>query len=340
MQKSICPVFGQCGGCAYQDISYEEELCIKEELLKSLFTDITSENVFESIVASPRFTHYRHRMDFKLVRTRENKILIGFTPKEKRGILPIEDCLIADEPIAQFIPELKQQAIAKLPEKYRNANLVVRTGDEGRVSWGGIGKRSLRMDPKDYMWTEVSGRKVFYAMETFFQANLSILPKLFEHLSQFNFLNKETVLFDLYGGVGLFGIGLYDQVKKVILIEENKASLTLARYNVQFHQLPRFEIKEGRVEDQLPQVLTMENSEHQVAIIDPPRAGLSPKSLEFFKNAKTFQHILYLSCNPESLARDLAGFCEAGWAIRKVTPFDFFPRTKHVETLVVLEAQN
>lgn len=335
----LCPVFGVCGGCQYQDIPYSLELKQKEEGIRRVlrqYLDI-DEGLFEPIVASPRPYGYRNRLDLKLARTRDRGILLGFTPKAGCGIVPVEGCLIADKSISDFIVELKEQAVSRLPKAYRQANIVVRTGDDGRVLWGGIGRRSCRVAAADYLWTEINGKKIFYSLETFFQANLVILPRLFQRMEALGLWGPQTILYDLYAGVGLFGVTLADKVGHVILVEECPSSVRLARYNAAYHQWQNLKIVEGRVEDILPALLQQDTQTEKIAIIDPPRAGLSPAALRAITAAREFRCILYLSCSPETLGRDLAGFVREEWQIKKMIPFDFFPRTRHVETLVVLE---
>ncbi|MFT5170091.1 MAG: tRNA/tmRNA/rRNA uracil-C5-methylase (TrmA/RlmC/RlmD family), partial [Candidatus Omnitrophota bacterium] len=292
--------------------------------------------IFDDVVPSPQPYNYRHRLDLKLKRTKEGVVFIGFTAKKGRGVIPIEDCPIGMQAVSDFIPQLKKEAIEALTPKYRQANLVVRTGDDGRVFWGGIGKRSLRMNESDYLWTEIRERKIYYAMETFFQANLSILPLLFDAIDALNIFNKETTFYDLYGGVGFFGLGLIDSVRDVVHIENAKASVELARYNVKKHALENFQVIEGDVEEELPPILKAVGSGRKIAMIDPPRAGLSDQSRDFITNLSEFEYILYLSCNPEALARDLNDFIKKDWNVERIIPFDFFPKTKHLETLVIM----
>ena len=335
--KPLCSVFGECGGCLYQDIPYDEELKIKDHLVQGLLREVLSsqENLFEPITASPQIYNYRHRLDMKMQRTRSEGIKMGFSPEGKNRLIEVNACPIAMKEVSDYLPQLKEEAITCFTDKYKFANLVVKTSHRGGVAWGGLGRKSLRQEKEDYLWVEIDGKRIFYSLETFFQANLSILPKLIERIQSFNFLNKKTTLYDLYGGVGLFGFTLVDQVKKVVLIEECPSSIKLANYNLEYHHWPNVEIVEGRVEDKLKTGMIEAGS--NVAMIDPPRAGLSLSALKTLSQSRSFQYILYLSCHPESLVRDLKGFVQEEWQIEKVIPFDFFPRTKHVETLVVLK---
>ena len=341
--KPRCPIFGECGGCQYQDISYKDELKIKEAQLKNLFSEseelkgFVSKNTFAPIAASPKQYNYRNRLDMKLLKTRDQKVFMGFSPVARYSVVETDACDIAIKPISDFLPELKKQATEKLPQKYRNASLVVRTGDDGRVFWGGIGKRSLRMDEKDYFWTSISGKKIYYSLDTFFQANLSILPKLISTIKQLKILDKETTFYDLYGGVGFFGVSLYNQVKDVVLVEENIHATKIADYNVKVNGLSNFTIFSGRMEEHFAALPKEKKVQNKVAMIDPPRAGLSQDAAKILASTKAFNSLLYLSCNPGCLVRDLAIFTGNKWKIARIIPFDFFPRTKHLETLVLLK---
>ena len=334
--KPSCSVFGECGGCLYQDIPYTEELRLKETNLQNLFRSQLklNDDCFEQILPSPQEYAYRNRLDLKLLRTKQGEIVMGFSPTGRYRVVQVDSCPIARQEISEFLAELKKQAITKLTGKYRVANLVVRSGDEKNVSWGGIGRNSLQLQSGRYFWTELAGKKIFYSLDTFFQANLSILPLVMERIRKLRIWDKKTVLFDLYGGVGLFSVVLADQVKKVILIEESIASLQVAHFNKHYHNLDQLEIIPGKVEDRLEAFL--EKEFHNIIFIDPPRCGVSPTVLEILKKLNHLHCLLYLSCDPQSLVRDLKGFLKERWQIIRVFPFDFFPKTKHVETLVIL----
>lgn len=333
----LCPVFGECGGCSHQDLSYAKELQIKEERLHSLFKlklGIGSE-VFDPIVASPKDYHYRHRLDLTVKRSR-GEVLFGFQSSITRNVVSVDTCPIAMKAVADFIPRLREEAFAKLPSKYRTANLVVRTGDDGRVKWGGIGRHSLVMREADYFWTEIESKKIYYSLENFFQANLSILPRVIEKIRSLVKFDKDTLFLDLYSGVGLFGLCFADETAQVIMVEDCPGSVHLAKYNVAQRNLENVQIYSGKMEDQLGLVRDS-GFKRAVAMIDPPRAGLSPQVSETLSQAKSLESLLYLSCHPDSLVRDLAVFLEKGWRIEKTVPFDFFPRTSHLETFVLLK---
>ncbi len=340
IQKEVplCPFFGQCGGCQYQDIPYEEELRLKGAAFKEALAakvDCASWDI-KPVVASPKVYHYRNRLDLKLVRTRKGTIHIGYSPAAKGQILEIERCPIGMEKIADYVATLRADASANLPEKYRMANLTLRCGDGDKVFWGGIGRKSNHLSSENYFYFEFQGKKIHYSLDTFFQANLSILPLLAEQMRALPIWSKDVVVFDLYGGVGLLGLMVHDLVKGVINIEENTHAVSVADHNVKANGIANVATLEGRVENVLPGLLDQMDSAENIIIVDPPRAGLTDKAIANIIGLSKVRHLLYLSCNPETLAANLSGLMAGGWSLSFVQPFDFFPRTRHLEALVLL----
>ncbi|MFZ5802657.1 MAG: class I SAM-dependent RNA methyltransferase [Candidatus Omnitrophota bacterium] len=343
--QSICPVFESCGGCLYQHLAYEDELRLKREELVSLLAEaaVAAPEKVGAVVPSPDIYHYRHRLDIGIYRLRGGELVMGFRKEGTHRTIPVDRCWIAKKNISDFLPELGRLAAERLPPKYRTANLVVRTGDDGRIFWGGIGRRSLEMEEKDYLWTEIGGRKVYYSLETFFQANLSILPRLIETIRATGLFRARPEFFDLYSGVGLFGLCLEPDAAGVWMIEECAGSSKLAAYNIQRHGLQE-KVKQihGKVEEHLERLLARSGHGSKIAMIDPPRAGLSPAVSALLavmsKSASPagFEALLYLSCSPASLVRDLRILTAGSWRLERILPFDFFPRTRHLETLAVL----
>jgi tRNA/tmRNA/rRNA uracil-C5-methylase (TrmA/RlmC/RlmD family) len=241
------------------------------------------------------------------------------------------------EAISAFIPRLRQEAAAAIPREYRMANLTVRCGEGPDVHWGGIGRKSLRLEARDYFYVDILGRRIYYSLDTFFQANLSILPPLIDFLRGQEIWSKDAVFFDLYGGVGFFGLCVNDLVAKVVNIEENVHAVRLAKYNLSANSLGNVEAMEGRVEDVLPPLLAETVTWDNIVMVDPPRAGLSEAAISLLNGLKRARYLVYLSCDPGNLATNLKDLGAGGWGVIGVRPFDFFPRTRHLETLVILK---
>lgn len=341
LQKPMCPVFGQCGGCEYQDISYHSELQKKEQILaekmiKELKIDQT---LIQSIIPSPQEYHYRHRLDLGLRKLKSGEVLIGFVNPETRKMIEVQECSIARKEVSDYIPRLREEALKILPPDYRRANLTVKTGDDSRVLWGGIGRKSHQLQEKDYLWTEIEGTRIHYSLDHFFQINHSILPGLFKILKQEICWDHHTVFLDLYGGAGLFSMILAPYVKKVLLIEESAASIKMANYNAKYLGYEHFEIVQASVENCLFELLGKYQTETCIAMVDPPRRGLAPTARSTLKEVQNLKQLIYLSCNPESLIEDLKDLTSVAWRIQKIFPIDFFPKTKHLEVLVFLEVE-
>lgn len=336
MVKPLCPYFGTCGGCAYQDLPYEEELSLKERNLKALLQEglALSPGVFGPIVPSPAPYQYRSRLDLSF-RRRQGAFTLGFMGEGTRRLVEIDSCAIARPEISAFLPRLKELASERLPENYREANLVVKTGDDGRVRWGGIGAGSLRLPSSDYFWTEIEGKKIFYSLDSFFQANLGILPSFLNTLRSLLDLTPETYLLDLYAGVGLFWVLFAGQTRGVWGVEENPKAVQAAEFNRQFHRLSEVFLREGKTEDCLEEILDSLEGKPLAAMADPPRKGLGA-ALRKLTEAKTLRPLVYISCHPPALLHDLQEFLNSGWRVERVIPFDFFPRTRHLEVAVRL----
>ncbi len=295
------------------------------------------EGVFSPIAASPKVFHYRNRLDLKLIHRRNGDVHIGFSSAQRGPLIEVTACPIAMEQISDFIPRLRAEAAARIPKDYRMANLTVRCGDGAGVRWGGIGHNSLRLDARDYFFTDISGRRIYYALDAFFQANLSILPDLIGFLRAQLMWDKNAVFFDLYGGVGLFGLCVSDLVSRVVNIEENVHAVRLAKYNAVANAVNNVELIEGRMEDVLPGLAAKALPGAHVIMVDPPRAGLSDSAIALLNDLTQARYLVYLSCEPGSLAENLKDLGAGGWCVEMVKPFDLFPRTRHLETLVILK---
>ncbi len=330
-----CPYFGKCGGCSYQHLEYEAELRLKETSLKELFQKELGlpDEVFFPITPSPEPYFYRSRLDLSFHRVRGETVL-GFMGEGSRGLVPIDSCTIARPEINDFLPQLKELARERLTAiNYKSANLVVRTDQEGKVRWGGIGAKSLELPEADYFWIEIEGKRIFYSLDTFFQANLGILPEFIQNLRAFLDFTPETHFFDLYAGVGLFWTVFSGEVGEVWAIEESESAVRVAEFNRRYHNFSQVFLKQGKIEDSLDEILLNLKGGRLAAVIDPPRKGLTPVALEKLSAAKTLSPLVYISCHPPDLIRDLKGFLKAGWRIDRVAPFDFFPRTRHLEVM-------
>lgn len=301
-----CAHFGRCGGCQYQHLRYEAQLRIKQKQVADLLQRIGGfdPGVVTPVIPCPQPYGYRNRI---MVRSQWNKperrMNVGFLRWDCGLVEDIVECKIAE-------PEINQQL-----QKVR-AHPPPRSGL----------KVVLRIPPAD--WT--------VPPDSFFQNNFHLLPELVRVVREAIRRTGSRYLLDLYCGVGFFGIQLADTVETFVGIEYDQRAIRAARDNAARRQVRNGEFLAGRVEELLPQLLQRFPPETVTILVDPPRKGLTPQTLQTLRQAQPAA-IIYVSCHPATLARDLRALCaDHTFQLLRVTPLDMFPQTQHVECVAEL----
>lgn len=356
--KPKCSYFGTCGGCALQDLEYNTQLDLKKRQVEGALSVLNSSHSFtvRPTLPSPKPFHYRH-MVAMTVKRRQGVLRLGFVGNDSRTFLAIESCPIAHEQINQFLPEALRKLEGLPPErKFNTSQVVLRVGDNGEVV------TSLRPDRGRKLECKVGAKHFSYSISSFFQNNFSILESFIETVRRFLCLNPPPLssprnagggreggrgaLFDLYSGVGLFGISLADSYRRVIGIEEGYEAVQLAIANAKQNEIGNISFLEGKVEHILPQLikdvrvgqprpLMGEETLPLHAVVDPPRIGLKPEVIQCLLKLP-IDKLVYVSCELAPLRRDLE-LLQEGFKVTQVQPIDLFPQTKHIETVVLLE---
>ena len=301
-----CPYFGSCGGCQYQHIAYDAQLRIKHKQIADLFERIgkVSPEAIAPVVPCPQPYGYRNRV---MIRSQwnkpEQKLNIGFVRWDCGLVEDIEECKIAEPPINDQIKHVR----AHPPPK------------------GGI-KVVLRIPPENW---EVP-------RDSFFQNNFFLLPELVKTARAFLARGGAAHLIDLYCGVGFFGIELADLVESFVGVEYDQQAIKSARRNLAIHHRNNGEFISASVEEALPELLEKFSPEATSLLLDPPRKGCPRELLELLSREKPSQ-IIYVSCHPATMARDLNVLCADGvFRLVQVVPLDMFPQTQHVECVAEL----
>ena len=305
-----CSYFGACGGCQYQHIAYAEQLRIKQKQIMDLFERVgkISNAVVAPLIPCPSPYGYRNRI---MIRSQWNgpakKLEIGFIRTDNKFVEDITECKIAEPSLNEQISHVR----ANPPSK------------------GGI-KVVLRMQPEDW---EVP-------KDSFFQNNFFLLPKLVETVREFLTAGGARHLIDLYCGVGFFGIAASDTMESFVGVEYDKLAIAAARRNMASHKINNGEFIAAKVEDVLPELLRKFSIGKTAVILDPPRKGCWPETLELLRQTKPAQ-VIYVSCHPATMARDLNILCADGvFELVRVQPLDMFPQTQHVECVADLRHRN
>ena len=299
--EPACRYFGACGGCQYQHVAYAAQLRLKQKQIADLFERVGkfSSDLVGAVVPCPQPFGYRNRI---MIRSQwnkpEQKLNIGFVRWDCGLVEDIEECKIAEPALNQEIRRVRQNPPPK----------------------GGI-KVVLRIPPENW---EVPP-------DSFFQNNFFLLPKLVETVREFLRASGARHLVDLYCGVGFFSIELAEAVESFVGVEYDQRAIQSARQNAAARKIGNGGFIAATVEETLPEVLKRFSPQMTTVILDPPRKGCLPQTLQRLCEMKPAQ-LVYVSCHPATMARDLNILCNAGvFELRRVTPLDMFPQTQHVE---------
>ena len=305
-----CRYFGACGGCQYQHIAYAEQLRMKQKQIADLFERVgkISRAVVAPVIPCPAPYGYRNRI---MIRSQWNgpakKLEIGFIRTDNKFVEDITECKIAEPALNGQIAHVR----ANPPPK------------------GGI-KVVLRVQPENW---EVP-------RDSFFQNNFFLLPKLVETVRGFLAAGGSRHLIDLYCGVGFFGIEAAGAVESFVGVEYDKLAIAAARKNAAARNIANGEFISAQVEEALPGLLQKFSAEKTAVILDPPRKGCWPATLELLRQTGPAQ-VIYVSCHPATMARDLNILCADGvFELARVQPLDMFPQTQHAECVADLRRRN
>ncbi|HLD10715.1 MAG TPA: methyltransferase [Candidatus Nanoarchaeia archaeon] len=351
-----CKYFGKCGGCNLRGI-YDIQLKNKLDYVKKLLNFVDVKLFF----CEPYF--YRNRMDFVFGKTLGLRKIGSW-----KNILEINECLIANKQINEIFKELKEEfvevdsfdsvrkigtfryAVVRVAER-SCVNFILNTNSmrlnnaiEKIKKWSErstvenvtIGYVSSNKDVSvtddyfvvkgsDELEVNILDKKFVFNCQVFFQNNYCVMEKMHAYIK--GILSKGDRLLDLYSGVGCFGIINSDKFKEVVMVEEFKSSVNSAEKNIKINNLKNISVY----------CLDAKNikklGKFDIAILDPPRNGMHPKTI-FTLNIIKPKEIIYISCNPEQLAKDLKKFVD--YKIQDIAIFDMFPNTKHLEIIVRL----
>ena len=317
-----CEYFGRCGGCDFQQMSYEDQLAAKVAIIKDCLTRIGKINYEKEIeiVASPKPFNYRARAQWH-VDSRRKKI--GYFQRNSHKVIDVAHCPILTEDLQNTLYNLRENL--EWENFWSEKTVVEAASAGGRVS---IYSAEI-IEPTKEIFYETNGEKYFYSAKSFFQGNLFLIEKLIE-LATENASGKTAL--DLYCGVGLFTLPLAKNFEKVSGIEANPDAIDFAEKSAVNARISNAEFHAESVDDFLNE---NEFGNVDFILLDPPRSGAEKQTIENIIKINPTE-ISYVSCEPSVLARDLRMFIDAGYTIGSITALDLFPQTHHVETIVRL----
>lgn len=326
--ESHCPLFGECGGCQYQNLAYPAQLEWKQRQVAELLQRMAGiEHPVAPVIPSPVLYGYRSKITPHFQKPEGGKIgPIGFLREGRRQeILDVPRCPIASESINTELEKVRREVRSNARTYKKGATLLLRDSRDGRV----------RTDPTE-MCEEQVGELVFsFHAGEFFQNNPHILPAFAGHVKTEARAGGARYLVDAYCGSGLFCLSAASDFTETLGIEISASSVDWANRNARDNGIANCRFLQGDAADLFAGV-TFPASETAV-VIDPPRKGSSP---DFLRQLVAFrpQRIVYVSCDPATQIRDLEHLRD-DYEILTIQPFDLFPQTRHLEVVVTLGAK-
>ena len=312
-----CAFYGKCGGCNLQHIDYNAQLAVKTAILTEHFTGIGGFSPPEPEIVPSQPWEYRNRMQFHCLRQQTGGEGAGFGLKGRgsSGIIEVSDCPVAVPGIRELLQ--RGGGIPLPPEKDR---FTVFAADDLLLSEGGIQRGKIKLLEKE----------ILLDAGVFFQSNIASLEKLIAELREAaSEAGVRGSMADLYCGVGTFAFFLGGMFAKMVLAEENKRAVAIARENLKGTGLEFFALRDTDWDR-----IVRRKDAFDFAVVDPPRAGLSSKlAASLAQNGPPL--LAYVSCDTASLARDSRILAGGGYKLDKLKLFDFYPQTSHIETLAI-----
>lgn len=394
--EAACPHFGECGGCTYLSLPYEEQLKLKESQVRGMMEDAIGDKCdyeWLGIKGSPKQAEYRNKMEFSFGDAfKGGPLALG---QHKRGsfydILTVTECQIVDEDFREilkatvtyfgernvtFFHRLSHEGVLRhllvrkamktqeiLVDLVMTTQMVDKEQEEKMLSeWKNtLLELSLKGEIKgilrtkndsvadvvrndgtdilygqDYFYEELLGLKFKISPFSFFQTNSLGAEVLYETAREFILSDnadelKGKVVYDLYSGTGTIAQMLAPVAKEVVGVEIIEEAVEAAKENAALNGLDNCKFLAG---DVLKVLDTIEEKPDYI-VLDPPRDGIHPKAIEKIINYGV-DNMIYISCKPTSLARDLEIFLARGYDVKKICCVDMFPNTVHCETIAVL----
>lgn len=363
-----CPYFGRCGGCRWQHVAYRVQREAKRAAVADALRRLGHlETEVAETVPSGRPYHYRNRIELHPTLA-EGRFKLGYVAADGSGVLPVDLCLLQPKALLKA-PKALAGALAYLSKgtdlgvvrvglkaavNRRDVEVVLWTvpgpfprGTVAKVLKDALASASVsRVLTRDVAardvagvealagkgrWRErLGGRTYGVSAPSFFQVNTGAAERLAELVMEAAEVDGSDRVLDLYAGVGTFTLPLAEVAGQVVAVESQGYAVRDLRRNLEDAMLDA-DVAPGDAAHVLPELGTFD-----VAVVDPPRAGLRPDALEALLGTRP-RRVVYVSCDPATLARDARALSDAGFTLTGVTPVDLFPQTYHVETVARFE---
>ncbi len=357
-----CTVFEGCGGCQLQHTTYAETLFWKQRWVEDALTRIGK--ISAEVKPTLGMEHpWRYRNKARLHRLPTGEL--GYYKEKSKEQVNFHDCLLLSEGMNRWIKRTEELLGEGYPEIHtltfrentKNEGLLIIEGMPGeslsvpenndffealakeglRSIWNLDAEGSLQLIWGDEEFSQtILGLTFELSPLAFLQVNSRQTDLLYKLVLDAVALTGEEIVWDLYSGIGTLTLAIATKAMKVTAIEENPYAVENAIQNaVNNHAVGNIEFLKGKVEQRMMKI----EEEPDVVVLDPPRAGVHADVLQRLLELRP-QRIIYVSCDPGTLARDLGGLTAGGYKVDSVQPVDMFPWTGHVETVVLMSRKD
>lgn len=356
----LCPYFGTCGGCQLQHINYTTQLEYKRQWIEDALTRQAGLKgaVAPPLIPSEKQWAYRRRVSLTL-KPHQNHYQAGYIAIDNKTLLEINQCPIFTEnnPIFTVVHEISRSLInsdnndAKLTilknnDRFmlhfhfktlpKNAAEVLKVASNHSSILGIVvtsAQKTLEYGNSEIAFN-VNDLNFNFSPRAFVQTHPEQSVNIYHEICQQSAMVKKGPALDLYCGIGISSLLLAQQGFEVTGIEANATAIQLAKKNAQNNKINNVRFLKEEVEKNLH--IHLEREKPNFVIVNPPREGLMPTVLQALIEFPV-ETLVYVSCMPSTLARDLKQLCQNKYQLCSVQAFDMFPQTTHVETLVVLK---
>ena len=373
-----CSVNKKCGGCQYLNLSYEEQLKLKQKSVQKLLKDLGKVN---PIIGMEDPYYYRNKVHAVFSRDRKGNVICGTYEVKSHRVVPVENCLIEDKKSQEIIQTIKgllrsfkiktydedtgygllrhvlvrrgfksgeimvvlvlgspilpskNNFVKALRKEHPEITTVVVNVNDKRTSMV-LGDREQVIYGPGFIKDQLCGCTFRISPKSFYQVNPVQTEVLYNTAIRYAGLTGKETIVDAYCGIGTIGLAAAKKAKKIIGIELNKDAVRDARINARENHYKNASYYQGDAGEFMVQMA--EHGEHaDVVFMDPPRAGSDEKFIDSVVKLNP-EKIVYISCNPETLARDLRYMRKKKYKIEKIQPVDMFAWCDHVETVASL----
>ena len=357
-----CPLYGKCGGCSLQHLDSAKQVTYLERVERENFKRIAHEELPDDfVIHQGEPWGYRNRARVVYLGERDGHCRFGFRKQESNGVVPVDNCPVLTPGLNDFLKNAKPSEIFKGQKRIpRDLELNLFDDGTGRVAYYYRGMPEARKRECSVSCVKIGAKQIKSDASVFFQSNLSLLPRLVQSVREAvdegiaSGAASDEWLIDLFSGVGFFAALLQDKFKRITTVERDGLCLQYAKVNLSEVQCKSDSGSPDHCPGQALAGMTKDGCSVEnvsapaeewlvknvvdipaTLIVDPPRTGLPPEALGAIVKSSV-NRLIYVSCDPVTLARDFAKFRTAGFSLKRAEGFAFYPQTPHLEMMFVL----